>query len=175
MGSFSCRWARTRFLNLWAALECLASLVDEATISRRVTELVCPIVTWRKVEKLGRYIAINLHLWRKSSGQLASVTAALPNATEHGVPTSEVITALLCDNLHYYVSSLLSRVIHGVSKNEGWQPEEAVKHWQLTGNFVLNGLKNQPEVLTLDNLMPITTAEVSVVSPWAHLKHVSAG
>lgn len=240
---------RTRFLNLWAALECLASLVDEPTIAKRVTELVCPIVTWRKVEKLGRYIAINLHLWRKASGQLKEVPKALPNATEHGVPTPEVIAALckpenhpdilellaipgkhsllryricsawkefhdpaalarnmvasrerlgwhikriyrarnllvhrgievprlegLCDNLHYYVSSLLSRVIHGVSKNEGWQPEEAIKHWQLTGNFVLDRLGNQPEVLTLDNLMPITTAQVSAVNPWGHLQQAT--
>ena len=232
---------RTRFLNLWAALECLASLVEESTIGRRVSALVCPVVTWRKVEKLGRYLAINLHLWGKASANETKSSGA----SGRRLSTDQVIAALckpekhedilalfaiggdhvllnyrlysawgefhdpgvlaksmaaskerlewhlkriyrarnllvhrgievprlesLCDNLHYYVSLLLSRVIHGVSRNEKWRPEDAVKHWQLTGHYVLDRLRHQPAALVFEDLMPTTTAEVASVSPWSHL------
>lgn len=233
---------RTRFLNLWAALECLASLVDESNTSRRVNALVCPVVTWRKIEKVGRYLSINLHLWRKASGEKADAS----ELTTGRLTTSDVIAALckpknhedilgllslagkhallryrihdvwkdfhdpqvlakvmassmervnwhlkriyrarnllvhrgveaphlenLCDNLHYYVSVLLSRIIHGVSKNESWRPEDAIKHWQLMGGYVFEKLRKAPHDLVFEDLMPITTAGNARLAPWGHLK-----
>ena len=234
---------RTRFLNLWAALECLASLVDESTISRRVTALVCPVVTWRKMEKIGRYLAINLHLWCKELGMkntgkgnpefsAAKIIDALCKPTKHadilrlfemagkhellryrihsswkafndpGVLAKNLADSRehlawhlkriyrarnllvhrgievprlegLCDNLHYYVSMLLSRVIHGVSRNQRWKPDEAVKHWQLMGNYVIEQLSNRPHLIVLEDLMPATAADVAVIHPWGHLPGVT--
>lgn len=233
---------RTRFLNLWAALECLASLVDESSTSRRVNALVCPVVTWRKIEKVGRYLSINLHLWKKGS----NLKAQSSNPPAARLTTADVIAALckpkdhedilnllslagkhallryrihnvwkefhdpqvlakvmassmervdwhlkriyrarnllvhrgveaphlenLCDNLHYYVSLLLSRIIHGVSKNEKWHPEDAIRHWQLMGDYVFEKLRKAPDVIVFEDLMPITTAENARLAPWSHLK-----
>lgn len=228
---------RTRFLNLWAALECLASLVDEPTILRRITELVCPVVTWRKIEKLGRYISINLHLWAKKSGQKGErrlttedVISALckpendpeilalfarakkhpllcyrifqtwktfhdPQALSKGLAESKErvdwhlrriyrarnllvhrgIESLhlqsLCDNLHYYVHIVLSRVIHGVSMNDRWNPEDAVKYWKLTSDYVSGRLRQSPESLLMETLVPNPAPEKASIQPWAHLSH----
>jgi hypothetical protein len=75
----------------------------------------------------------------------------------------------LCDNLHYYVSLLLSRVIHGVSMNERWKPEDAVRHWQLRGDYMFKQLVNRPESLVFEDLMPVTTEDSAMLSPWAHM------
>lgn len=234
---------RTRFLNLWGALECLASVIDTEGICKRVQQLVCPIVSWRKIEKVGRYTAINLHLWRSASDQLANIPAALPGSTQRRVSAGEMISVLckannhpdiievlsicgnhsllrhriysawqefhdprvlaksiaasrerlgwhigriyrarnllvhegiesprlesLCDNLHYYVSSVLSRVIHGLSQHDQWQPGEAAKYWCMTGDFVLDSLKHQSQVITLENLMPNVSTKLSQVMPWS--------
>lgn len=54
---------RLRLVNLWSALECIGSLVEGGSIISRVENLVAPILTWRKVDKITRYLAINLHFW----------------------------------------------------------------------------------------------------------------
>lgn len=227
---------RTRFLNLWAALECLASLVEESTIFRRVIELVCPVVTWRKIEKQARYLSINLHLWEKKCGQKAGpklstdevisalckpnkdpeIVALLTRASKHTLLCYRIYKAWemfhepvtlakgisqskervewhlgriyrarnqlvhrgieaphiqhLCDNLHYYVHVVLSRVIHGVSLNESWKPEDAVKNWILTSDFVTDRLRRIPKSLTMESLMPSLAPENSGTQPWAHLQ-----
>lgn len=240
---------RTRFLNLWAALECLAALVEGPSIYQKVVNLVCPIVTWRKVDKVARYTAINLHLWRKASDQLDNKPKCLPGTTSDRVPAHEVLTALckpdkhadilelfgvasghplllfrlhsawkifsnpvmladdlnrsrerlgwhirriyrgrnllvhqgqepeklesLCDNLHYYVSSVLSRVIHGVSQSDEWKPAEAARHWCQTGEYFFEHLKKSPEILTLENIMPNPTSDMGEVHPWNHLNRTT--
>lgn len=233
---------RTRFLNLWAALECLASLVEEPTISRRVTALVCPVVTWGKMEKVGRYLAINLHLWCKASGMKntgrgnselsaakiinalckpkghADILKLLEMAGKHELLRYRIYSSWkefhdpavlaknltaskerlgwhlkriyrarnllvhrgievsrldgLCDNLHYYVSMLLSRVIHGVSRNQEWTPDEAVKHWQLMSDYVVKQLSKRAHLLVLEDLMPTTEPNLALIEPWGHLAAV---
>jgi hypothetical protein len=58
---------RLRLVNLWSALECLASLVEGDSIISRVERMVCPILAWRKPEKIVRYLAISIHLWLKNN------------------------------------------------------------------------------------------------------------
>jgi hypothetical protein len=61
---------RLRLVNLWSALECLASLVEGDSIISRVERMVCPILAWRKPEKIVRYLAISIHFWLKNNPDL---------------------------------------------------------------------------------------------------------
>jgi hypothetical protein len=58
---------RLRLINIWSALECLASLVDGKSIIDRVVKLVVPILTWRKIDKVVRYLSISIHYWLKKN------------------------------------------------------------------------------------------------------------
>lgn len=61
---------RLRLVNLWSALECLASLIEGDSIISRVERMVCPILAWRKPEKIVRYLAISIHFWLKNNPEL---------------------------------------------------------------------------------------------------------
>ena len=86
---------RTRFLNLWTALECLGSLSGKGAVIQKISDLVCPIVTWRKMEKIARYSAINIHRWRQVSGSKSVRTVIFPGESNRKIPVEDVI-ALLC-------------------------------------------------------------------------------
>lgn len=234
---------RTRFLNLWTALECLSSLVGGGSVIEKVANLVCPIVTWRKIEKIGRYCAINLHHWRITSGSKQTPVGILPGEDKDHIPVSAVIRLLcrpreyagftelkgiarqhplldfrlgsvwerfhnprdlasalqasrshldwhlnriyrarnllvhsgkevsyleaLSDNLHYYLSTVLSRIIHGVS-SIGWMPAESARYWIMNADFVIDTLKSSPEKLTLENLVPDRDLLDGDQAPWDH-------
>lgn len=235
---------RTRFLNLWTALECLGSLVGGGSVIERVTNLVCPIVTWRKMEKIGRYCAINLHQWRIVSGSKGEPSEILPGEDEEHIPVAAMVRLLcmpkghgdfaklrpiasghplldfrlgavwdrfhnplrfasalaasrrhldwhlnriyrarnllvhsgvetpyleaLSDNLHYYFSTVLSRVIHGVSSNKGCMPAESARYWVMNADFVIETLKTFPAKVTLDDLMPDRGLQHGEQAPWEH-------
>jgi hypothetical protein len=68
---------RLRLVNLWSAIECLASLVEGETIISRVQKLVVPILTWRKVEKVVRYLAISIHCWLQKNPDVDRATCPI--------------------------------------------------------------------------------------------------
>jgi hypothetical protein len=72
----------------------------------------------------------------------------------------------LCENLHYYVNTVLSRVIHGVSMNRGWSPADSAKHWVMLGDFVIQRLERNPQSLSLEHLMPEWNSDSETVHPW---------
>lgn len=233
---------RTRFLNLWTALECLGSLAGHGGVIQKISDLVCPIVTWRKIEKISRYCAINIHRWRQVSGTKSVRSEIFPGENNSRVPVDDVIALLcrpkghphlaelgrltgghtllvfrlmevwerfrnphrlsssltasrqhlewhlnriyrarnllvhsgkevpyletLCENLHYYVNTVLSRVIHGVSVNKGWSPTDSARHWVMLGDFVIQKLDKNPGSLALEHLMPDWDSSSEPVHPW---------
>lgn len=51
--------ARTAVIHLWSALETLTSRTDATGIGERVANAVCPIVAWRRTDKIVTYLAIS--------------------------------------------------------------------------------------------------------------------
>jgi hypothetical protein len=60
--------SRLRLVNLWSSLECLASVVSGNTTMERVVAFSVDLLTWQKIDKVLRYFAISLRLWRKNLG-----------------------------------------------------------------------------------------------------------
>jgi len=226
---------RVRLLNTWSALECLASSALGSSIIFRVVTLTAPIVTWRRVEKIARYLAISLHHWRASGHSEAVI--GLPNAKQSGVPVEDVLISLCCpknhpriasllshvaenpllkyrifrawevlhdpkrlaaelratekrvtwqlwriyrarsllvhsgievpmlgyltDNLHYYFSTVLSRLLHGMSSNASWQLSDAALHWGNALGFVHAQLVKKSPSLTVADFVPTPTRETN--------------
>jgi hypothetical protein len=123
---------RLRLVNLWSALECLASLVDGDSIISRVERLVCPILSWRKPDKIARYIAISIHLWLRSNPEIDR--AALPFRLGHKESVAaERILTLLTEPIHSPgIVSLMNAVsghpllLHRV--NKAWELFHEPKH-----------------------------------------------
>lgn len=233
---------RTRFLNLWSALECLGSLIDGDNVFERVKELVVPIVTWRKLDKISRYCAINLRFWNQRSKNIRFPNENLPNSKMTNIPSEDVFVALcrpihhpgietlldmagnhcllrhriflawkefhdpkslhkdleqsltslewhlariyrarnllvhygvetpllfmLCENLHYCVSTVLSRIIHGLSKHPEWRPKDAVQHWRLMSGYTLAMLHSSPQHLTLSHVLANPHETMADIHPW---------
>jgi hypothetical protein len=57
---------KIQFVNMWSAMECLASSSKQGSVFGRISEVVVPIVVWRRIEKLLRYVAISLHTFREN-------------------------------------------------------------------------------------------------------------
>lgn len=57
--------SRLRLVNLWAAMECLASIAGGKSTMDRVVKFSANLLTWRKIDKTLRYLAISLKLWRE--------------------------------------------------------------------------------------------------------------
>jgi hypothetical protein len=56
--------SRLRLVNLWSSLECLASIAGGKSTMDRVVKFSANLLTWRKIDKTLRYLAISLKLWR---------------------------------------------------------------------------------------------------------------
>ena len=85
---------RLRLVNLWSAIECLASLVEGETIISRVQKLVVPILTWRKVEKVVRYLAISIHCWLQKNPDIDRATCPIRLGHNDSVPPEQLLTLL---------------------------------------------------------------------------------
>jgi hypothetical protein len=84
-----------RLVNLWAALECLASVVPGKSIISRVERLVVPIITWRKIDKIVRYLAISIHFWLKKNPEMERGNLPFPLSRSGSVAPERILT-LLC-------------------------------------------------------------------------------
>lgn len=60
----------------------------------------------------------------------------------------------LLDNLMYYTSVVISRVLHGLKVDKSWQVREAWEYWKLKSEYVSDSLKNQADVLTVGDFFP---------------------
>lgn len=123
---------RLRLVNLWSALECLASLVDGDSIISRVERLVCPILSWRKPDKIARYIAISIHLWLRSNPEIDRTALPFRLGHKESVAAERILT-LLTEPIHSPgIVSLMNAVsghpllLHRV--NKAWELFHEPKH-----------------------------------------------
>jgi len=116
---------RLRLVNLWSALECLASIVEGDSIISRVDRLVVPLLTWRKIDKVVRYLAISIHFWLKENPEIDR--ARLPFGLGHNesVAPDRILTLLAEPKDSAGIRSLLALVSgHPLLRyriNEGWK------------------------------------------------------
>lgn len=68
---------KIQLVNLWSATECLAASSRVGSVLGRVVEVVAPIVVWRRIEKLLRYVAIALHDFQRK-GATTSLGGGFP-------------------------------------------------------------------------------------------------
>ena len=60
----------------------------------------------------------------------------------------------LFDNLHYYFSITVSRLLHAMTMKPEWGLAESVAHWQAKVEYVLEMLDKSPEVLRIADFFP---------------------
>lgn len=84
-----------RLVNLWSALECLASVVPGKSIISRVEQLVVPIITWRKIDKIVRYLAISIYFWLRRNPEIERGNLPFPLSPSGSVAPERILT-LLC-------------------------------------------------------------------------------
>jgi hypothetical protein len=96
---------RVKLVNLWAAVECLATSPTGKSVIDRVQATVVPIVTWRRIDKITRYIATVLTALRSRGSKLGS------GFSVEGVVSAEEVLLVLCKpENHPDISSLLNAV-----------------------------------------------------------------
>jgi len=220
---------RVQLVNLWSAAECLAGDDKAETVIRRVCSVFTPIIVWRRVEKIIRYISICLREFR-DHGATEELGPGFPNSTDQFVDAWETMLAvskpaghphicgllryahehpLLCfrayalwqeyhepgrlakkltesrqrvgwqlnriyrarnlvvhdgielatlgfllDNLQYYFSITISRILHGLQLNPSWRVPEAVALWRAKNSYVQEMLDTRPSVLRLSDFFP---------------------
>lgn len=85
---------RLRLVNLWSALECLASVVEGDSVISKVERLVVPILTWRKIEKVVRYLAISIHFWLRENPTLDRKSLPFGLGHNDSVAPEQILTLL---------------------------------------------------------------------------------
>jgi hypothetical protein len=101
---------RMQFVTMWSALECLTAAVPGPTIISRVTNLLVPIVGWRRLEKEVRYLAISIRQWRAAAKMEDVRVAGLPHARSTNVAAEDVLRAVTRPENHNDITSILSHV-----------------------------------------------------------------
>lgn len=59
---------KVQLVNLWSAMECLVGTSKRSSVISAVVESVAPILMWRRAEKILRYMARSLQLFRAAGG-----------------------------------------------------------------------------------------------------------
>ena len=139
---------RVRLVNLWSALECLQGRPSEASIIERAVSLVAPLMAWRRVEKVLRYLAICLHEYRHKYAVALPVDEGFANSSRFAVQVEDLLHVLVKPKGHSHPASLaafasghvllryrLSRAWESLSRPEELQREltesEQRVRWQL--------------------------------------------
>lgn len=97
---------RVRLVNLWSAIECLLGSTSDSSIIDRVSSLVVPIVVWRRVEKVVRYLAISTHLFRGFSGYKLNYGEGFENSDKHSIACEDLLHILAKPDGHPHLISL---------------------------------------------------------------------
>jgi hypothetical protein len=220
---------RVKLINLWSAVECLCPSETPGNVFDRVRSTVTPIVVWRRIDKITRYLASTLTRFRQSGytsnlgpgflpeGVVTAeevllalcrpndhphITGLLAGTSCHPLLMNRIFilwkrfsdpnlllkdmtvsrqrtdwhllriyrarnlivheghevaaTAYLVDNLQYYFSVTLSRILHGMALNKGWEVEDSAVHWTNRSSYVLEMLKTAPWTLKVKDFFPIT-------------------
>lgn len=231
---------RVKLVNLWTALECLAGASD--SMIEGVCDLVVPIVTWRRSDKLVTYAASCLHQYRSTGvsrrlrpelitgrGDAVSreqllltlvrpqhdpaIVDLLKATDEHPLLRNRVYTLwktfsdprtlanelslskkrvywhlyriyrarnlivhegkdnefaqTLLDNLHYYFSLTLSRVLHGMQLKKGFSIDQSIAYWKSRSDYLLSSLQTEPRVLRMADLFAVVPGENAARAVWS--------
>ncbi|MEQ1904808.1 MAG: hypothetical protein ABL888_11525 [Pirellulaceae bacterium] len=84
----------------------------------------------------------------------------------HGIEIPELPSLL--DNLQYYSSVVLQRLIHAMKQNHGWQLRESLEYWNAKSGYVLSALESRPNILRVSDFFPMTS-EKNSPQLWAPL------
>lgn len=84
--------------------------------------------------------------------QLSRIYRARNMVVHDGFETPS-LPALL-DNLHYYFSITVSRILHSMMMHPSWGLAESIAHWQAKVGYVLEMLEKQPESLRMVDFFP---------------------
>jgi hypothetical protein len=101
---------RLRLVNLWSALECLASLMEGGSIIFRVERLVVPILTWRKIEKVVRYLSISVYFWLRDNPVFDRKSLPFRLGHHESVAPEQILTLLAEPENSTGILALLSLV-----------------------------------------------------------------
>lgn len=101
---------RVRLVNLWSAIECLLGSTNDSSIIDRVCALVVPIVVWRRVEKVVRYLAISTHLFRSISGYKLPYSEGFENSDKHSIACEDLLHILSKPQGHPHLAALTNFV-----------------------------------------------------------------
>lgn len=214
---------RVKLVNLWTATECLTE--NKSSVIDSVSEVVAPIVVWRRSDKILSYVSNRLNHALKEKG------ADVPDELKHNVngklsreellltiakkDTPDWFTTMLSDvsfdalllqrlkelqetfsdprellkilqrskkrtewhlsriyrvrnliihegdgsdlsewlldNLHYYFSITLSRVLHGMQILDNSTVDESTGYWKSKSDYLLKQLKEGPELLMVSD------------------------
>ena len=85
---------RFRLVNLWSALECLTAVLEGDSIINRVLRVAPPLLAWRNIDKLTRYLGISLHHWIKGNPDLDTATLPFSLGYNKNVPPERLLKVL---------------------------------------------------------------------------------
>ncbi|MBD5030054.1 hypothetical protein QT562_21195 [Xanthomonas citri pv. citri] len=84
---------RAAIIDLWTALETLSGPAGPAAIGERVAKKIAPLVSWRRIDRVVTYFALEIHSFRQFIG-LPIDKALFPTSTENKFAIDEVLAAL---------------------------------------------------------------------------------
>lgn len=96
---------KLQLVNLWSAVECLAGASHGDSIISAVCDVIVPLVTWRRTEKVARYLAACLHEFRSHGGP-EEIGMDFP-ASGHDVSVEFLLLALAKPENHPEILNLL--------------------------------------------------------------------
>ncbi|MGD0815309.1 MAG: hypothetical protein ABSA83_17060 [Verrucomicrobiota bacterium] len=73
----------------------------------------------------------------------------------------------LLENLHYYFSVTLSRILHGMKLNPAWQVSDSIAHWRMQYDYTVSSLETRPGILSVSDLLPKPRPTLSRSTIWA--------
>lgn len=229
---------RVKLVNLWTATECLTG--SSSSIIGAVCDLVAPIVTWRRSDKILQYTTacLNESLAAGNASKLpASVlgksgkvsrerlllvlsrpagdpdlVAIFAFAAEHPLLVFRLLelwelfsspgkllkdlnqsqqrvrwqlyriyrsrnlivheghdthlTVSLLDNLHYYFSITLSRILHGMQLRPGVSVDGSIALWKSRSDYMLASLERDPSRLLVRDMFAQSSGKTSIEPVW---------
>mgnify|MGYP001001387558 FL=1 len=60
----------------------------------------------------------------------------------------------LLDNLQYYTSLVIQRIIHGMKIDPQWGVRESLEYWNLKSQFILDSMQKKADVLRVSDFFP---------------------
>jgi hypothetical protein len=239
---------RVKFTTMWSALESLSSTTEGKSVIARVTNMIVPIVTWRRMDKEIRYLGMTLRQHRETNKTYHLARKALPSATGREVPAEDVLMTvtkpsnhphilellasagnhsllswriysvwktyhnpahlaedfraskerltwhiariyrarnqlahhgqepeqarLLLDNLHFYLSTAISRFLTALKDNTSYDMKESVAYWQKHSDRVYADLGTSADAITVTEIL--SKCRIRAKScPWSPAEHKS--